>query len=248
MTTWPSNQTESVPTMAGDIPPTVASRAAAEFDATTPTATRPPYVPNLAWSAEPPESASPLQIERPRPWFTRSRVLTLVGGGLVAAAAAGVFGALHGTNETPVDTTNHNAPAPAPAPAVTPAPTAAPANPVSVPATKTQPATTTHSVMTSHGSSGSTSHQSPSRHSTSSSSGQHTNDQSWQHNNDQQWQSNHDSVSTPPTLNRNDFYYWFTHRRDRDDSRWTHDHGDSQSSHDQTSDNHSTGSNDNGSK
>ena len=100
------------------------------------------------------------------------------------------------------------------------------------------------------GSSGSTSHQTTPQHSTSSSSGQHANDQ--------QWQSNHDSVSTPPTWNRND-YYWFTHRRDHDDSRWTRDHdrddyssGDhpdnSWSSHDQSSDNHSRSLDDNASE
>ena len=122
----------------------------------------------------------------------------------------------------------------------------------STPGNQTNSATTTHSVMASRGSSGSTSdqspHQSPSQYSTSSSSGQNSIDQ--------QWQSNHDSVSTPPTWNRND-YYWFTHRLDDDDRRWTRDHdsddrsssgrGDnSESSNGQSSDSHSTGSNESG--
>jgi hypothetical protein len=258
MTTRPSNQTHDewsdVPTMAGGIPPTVASPAASEFDATAPTAAR-QYAPALAWSAEPSEFASPLPIERPRPWFMRSGVRTFVGGGLVAAAAAGLFVALYGAHSEPVDaTTSHNAPASAAAPAPAPKRT----DPVPTPAPQTKPTPTTHSVTASHGSSGSTSHQTPHQYTPpSSSSGQHTNDQSWQNTNDQQWQSDHDSVSTPPTWNLSDFY-WLTHRRD-DGSRWTHDrhsdnrsdgdHGDnSRSSHDQSSENHSTGSNDNGSK
>jgi hypothetical protein len=242
MTTWPSNQTpdqSSTATMAAYIPPTVASRAATGFDVTAPTATRPPYVPDLAWSAEPPGFAAPLATERPQSWSMRSSVLTFVGGGLVAAAAAGIFGALHGAQSTPADTTSHSAPAPARAPA----PAAAPANPVSTPGNQTKPATPTRSV--SHGSSHATSQP---QYSTSPSQSQHTNDQAWQNTNDQQWQSNNGSVSTPPTWNRNDFFYWFTHRRDHDGGRWTHDrdsdnrsggdHGDnSESSHDQSSDN-----------
>jgi len=220
----------------------VASRAAAEFDATAPTSARLRYPTNLAWSAEQPEFASPLPIERRRPWFMHSGVLAFAGGGLVAAAAAGLFGALHGAHSASVDTSSHSAPSPAPA--------AAPTNPASTPATQTKPATPTHSVMGRRGSFCSTSHQTTPQHPTSSSSGQHANDQ--------QWQSNHDSVSTPPTWNRND-YYWFTHRRDHDDSRWTRDHdsddyssgdhGDnSWSSRDQSSDNHSRSSDDNASK
>jgi hypothetical protein len=238
MTTWRSNQTpdqSSTATMAGYIPPTVASRVATGFDVTAPTATRPPYVPDLAWSAEPPEFAAPLPTERPRSWFMRSGVPTFVGGGLVAAAAAGLFGALAGTHSTPVDTTRHGAPAPAHADA--------PANPAPTPATQPKPATTTRSV--SHDSSRATSQP---QYSTSPSQSQHTNGQSWQNTNDLQWQSNNGSVSTPPTWNSNDFFNRFTHRRDHDGSRWTHDRdsdnrsgGDqrdnSQPSHDQSSDN-----------
>jgi hypothetical protein len=175
----------------------------------------------------------------------RSGLLTFVGGGLVAAAAAGLFGSLHGAHSTPVDTNSLSAPAPA----------AASVNPAPTPGNQAKSAMTTHSAMASRGPSGAASHQSPCHHSTSSSSEQRTNEHSGQHANDQQWQSNHDSVSTPPARNRND-YYWFTHRRD-DDSRWTRDHdsgsrsgsdhGDnSQSSHDQSSDKHSTGSDENG--
>jgi len=255
--TWPSNQTPDQWPTAGAVPSppahdttttaayarsTVASRAAAEFDATAPTSARLPYLTNLAWSAEQPEFASPLPIERRRPWFMHSGVLAFAGGGLVAAAAAGLFGALHGAHSASVDTSSHSAPSPAPA--------AAPTNPASTPATQTKPATPTHSVMGRRGSFCSTSHQTTPQHPTPSSSGQHANDQ--------QWQSNHDSVSTPPTWNRND-YYWFTHRRDHDDSRWTRDHdsddyssgdhGDnSWSSRDQSSDNHSRSSDDNASK
>ena len=257
MATWPSNQTPDQWPAAGAVPSppthdttttaaydpsTVASRAAAEFDATAPTSARLPYLTNLAWSAEQPEFASPLPIERRRPWFMHSGVLAFAAGGLVAAAAAGLFGALHGAHSASVDTSSHSAPSPAPA--------AAPTNPASTPATQTKPATPTHSVMGRRGSFCSTSHQTTPQHPTSSSSGQHANDQ--------QWQSNHDSVSTPPTWNRND-YYWFTHRRDHDDSRWTRDHdsddyssgdhGDnSWSSRDQSSDNHSRSSDDNASK
>ena len=110
MTTWRSNQTpdqSSTATMAAYMPRTLASRAAAEFDATARTAARQPFVHNFAWPAETPEFALPLPIERRRPWFMRSSVLTFVGGGLVAAAAAGLFGALAGTHGTPVDTTRH---------------------------------------------------------------------------------------------------------------------------------------------
>ena len=257
MATWPSNQTPDQWPTAGAVPSppahdttttaayarsTVASRAAAEFDATAPTSARLRYPTNLAWSAEQPEFASPLPIERRRPWFMHSGVLAFAAGGLVAAAAAGLFGALHGAHSASVDTSSHSAPSPAPA--------AAPTNPASTPATQTKPATPTHSVMGRRGSFCSTSHQTTPQHSTSSSSGQHANDQ--------QWQSNHDSVSTPPTWNRND-YYWFTHRRDHDDSRWTRDHdrddyssgdhGDnSWSSHDQSSDNHSRSLDDNASE
>ena len=256
MATWPSNQTPDQWPTAGAVPSppahdttttaayarsTVASRAAAEFDATAPTSARLRYPTNLAWSAEQPEFASPLPIERRRPWFMHSGVLAFAAGGLVAAAAAGLFGALHGAHSASVDTSSHSAPSPAPA--------AAPTNPASTPATQTKPATPTHSVMGRRGSFCSTSHQTTPQHPTSSSSGQHAN---------QQWQSNHDSVSTPPTWNRND-YYWFTHRRDHDDSRWTRDHdsddyssgdhGDnSWSSRDQSSDNHSRSSDDNASK
>jgi hypothetical protein len=212
MTTWRSSQTEPVPTMAGYIPPTVASRPVVGFDTAAPTAARQASVTDLAWSNEPPELASPLPLERPRPRFMRSGVLTFVGGGLVAAAAVGLFGALHGTHSTPVDTTTHSAPPPA----------AAPANPVPTPGNQTNSAPPTRSVMASRGSSDSTSHRSPSRYSPSSSD-QHTNDQSGQYTNDQRWQSNHDSVSNPPTWNRND-YDWFTHRRDDDHNRWTRDH------------------------
>ena len=236
MTTWPSNQTHdqwSAATMAACIPQTVSMRAAVKFDTAAPTAARQACVTDLAWSAEPPEYASPLPIERRRRRFTRSGVLIFVGGGLVAAAAAGLFGALHGAPTTPVDMTNRSAP-----PA---APVAAPANPAPKPGSHTRPATTRHSVMASRGSSRSASHKSPPpspQYSTPPSSGQNTNSQ--------QWPSDHDTVSTPPTWNRN-FFYWLTHRRDHDGSRWTRDR-DSQSSHDQSNDNRSTGSNDIGSK
>ena len=249
MTTSPSNETHDqwsdVPTMAGSIPTTMASRTATGFDATAPTAAR-PYVPDLAWSAEPPEIAVPLSPQRPRRWSMRSGVLTFVGGGLIAAAAAGIFGALHGLQSTPAATTGRSAPAPAPAPAPASAPGAAPANPVSTPRNQTKQATPTRSV--SHGSSDKSSQQSPPQYATPPSQVQHTNDQSWQNTNGQQWQSNNGSVSTPPTWNRNDLFYWFPHRRDHDGSRWTNDRdsnnraGDdqganSQSSHDQSSDN-----------
>src|SRR5262245_65910383 len=126
MTTWPPNQrpdrwstpgtvpwrtAPDAPTMAGCVPPTVSLRAATEFDAAAPTTVRQPYVPDLAWSSEQPEFASPLPIELPRPWFMTSRALTFVGGGLVAAAAAGLFAMLYGGHRTPADAiTSHSAP------------------------------------------------------------------------------------------------------------------------------------------
>ena len=226
MTTWPSNQSRdqwSAATTAAYIPQTVSMRAAAGFDA-TPTTARQSYVTGFAWSAEQPEYASPLPIERARHRFTRPAAL-IFGGALVVAAAAGLFGALHAGHSTPVNTTNHTAPAPVPAAAP-----AAPEDPAPTAANQTKPVTTTHSVITSRGSSGSVSHQSAptrSQYSTPSSSGQDTNSQ--------QWRPVHNTVSTPPTRNR-DFYYWLTHRRD-DDTRWTRHHD---------SDNHSTGSDDNG--
>src|SRR6185295_18392042 len=125
VTTRPSNQTDDqwsdVPTMAGSIPPAVASRTATGFDATAPTAAR-PYVSDLAWSAEPPEFAAPLSPQRPRRWSMRSGVLTFVGGGLIAAAAAGIFGALHGLQSTPAATTSRSTPGPAPPPPPPPSP------------------------------------------------------------------------------------------------------------------------------
>jgi hypothetical protein len=280
MAIWPSNQrpdqwpttgtvkgqsASDIPTMAAHIPPTVASRTTAEFDATAPTAARQPYVPDLAWSNEQPAFASPLPIERPRPGFMPSRVLIFVGGGLVAAAAAGLFATLYGAHGTPVDApTSHSAPSPAAAPTPTPAPTPtqepanpAPVNPAPTSRSQTKSVMTTHSVMTSPGPSATTSPQSPSQYSAASSSGQHTNDQSGQATSAQQWPSNHQTVSAPPTWNRNDSF-WFTHRRDDDDSRRTHDHdsddrspsnrGDNnQASPDQSSDNPSTGSDGNAS-
>src|SRR5262245_41411342 len=199
VTTWPSNQTDDkwsdVPTMAAYSPPIEASRAGTEFDSTVPTAAR-EYVPDLAWSSESPEFAA-LSPQQPRRWSMRSGVLTFVGGGLVAAAAAGIFGALHGTQSTPADTTSHSAPAPGPAPAATPASTTAPANLVSTPGNQTKPATPTRSV--SHGSSNKSTQQSSHQYSTPPSQGQRTSDQSWQNTNGQQWQSNNGSVSTPPT-------------------------------------------------
>ena len=117
MTTSPSNETHDewsdAPTMAGSIPTTMASRTATGFDVTPPTAAR-PYVPDLAWSAESPEIAEPRSPQRPRRWSMRSGVLTFVGGGLIAAAAAGIFGALHGLQSTPAATTSRSTPAPAP--------------------------------------------------------------------------------------------------------------------------------------
>jgi hypothetical protein len=196
----------------------VASRAAAEFDATAPTSARLRYPTNLAWSAEQPEFASPLPIERRRPWFMHSGVLAFAAGGLVAAAAAGLFGALHGAHSVSVDTSSHSAPSPAPA--------AAPTNPASTPATQTKPATPTHSVMGRRGSFCSTSHQTTPQHPTSSSSGQHANDQQWQSNHDSRWTRDHDG----------DDYS----SGDHGDNSW--------SSRDQSSDNHSRSSDDNASK
>jgi hypothetical protein len=251
VTNSPSSQTRDqwsdAATRAGYVPPTVASRAVAQFDVTASTAARQPYVPDLAWSAEPPEFAAPLPPGPSRSRFMRSGVLAFVGGGLVAAAATGVFVALHGADNTAPDTTSHSAPAAAPATA----PTAAPASTASMPANQAKPAVTTRSVTSSRRSSGATSHQSPPQNATPPWPGQQTNDQQWQNTNPQQWPSNHDSVSTPPTWNLND-NYWFTHRHD-DDSRWTNDHdsddrprsdhgNNSQSSHDQSGDTHSTGS------
>jgi hypothetical protein len=113
-------------------------RAAREFDPAATTAARQPHMADLAWSAEPPEYVSPLPVERRRPWFMPSGVLTFVGGGLVAATTVGLFGALHVPDSAPFDVTNHTPP-----PAV---PAAAPAYPGPTPGNQPMPATTSNSV------------------------------------------------------------------------------------------------------
>ena len=73
-----------------------------------PTAARQAYSPafgqaQMAWSAEQPEfnSAPAPYPTQQQPWYARRSVAALAGAGLVAAAAAGLFGALHGSSSTP---------------------------------------------------------------------------------------------------------------------------------------------------
>jgi hypothetical protein len=193
-----------------------------------PTAAR-PYVPDLAWSAEPPECAAVPTAERARPWFVRSGALTFVGAGLVLAAAVGIFGALHGAQSNPVGTTSHSAPASVPMPAAAPVRAPAPTNPAPTTSNQTKSATMVRPVTASHRSSSATLQQSPPQHTAPCPSGHHPNDQ--------QWQPNNKTVSTPPTWNGNDYFYWFTHRRDHTGSHWTGDRDRDNPSNDQSSDN-----------
>ena len=130
MTTYPSNRnqdwtaTQAAPwqtpspdaaTMAAYYPPTAARQAYG------PAFGQPP----MAWSAEQPEfnSAPAPYPTQQQPWYARRSVLAFAGAGFVAAAAAGLFGALHGSSSsTPVNTAAQSAPAPAAAPAPAPAP------------------------------------------------------------------------------------------------------------------------------
>ena len=133
MTTYPSNRNQDwtqpaqwqapapdAPTMATYFPP--------------PQSYGQPYPPAYAWSAEQPEfNSAPAAYPAQRPWYANPRVMAFAGAGFVAAAAAGLFGALHGSsNTTPVNMANHTAPAPAAAPAApapAPKPAAAPSAP-----------------------------------------------------------------------------------------------------------------------
>ncbi len=200
---WPATGTipwstaPDAATVATYVPPADAARAAAQFDAT---AARQPYVSSFAWSSEAPQYVAPPVPERPRPRFSRSGIATVLGGGLVAAAAVGLFVTLGGSSGPRVDTTTRSAPAPTAAAAV-PAPTA--------PATS---AVTSRPVTSSSRSSGSGTHRSRSSAPSSSASTQTTDDG--------QWQSGHGSVSTPPNWNHDNDHRYTTWR---DDSRWSRD-------------------------
>ena len=243
--------TPGAPTMAAPAAPTMAARTATS-DTAAQTVARPAYMPELAWSTEQPEPvASPTESGRALPRFVRPRVLAAAGGGLAAAAVAGLFLTLHGGASTAsFDTSNHSTPVAASSPA--------PANPPSTPGTQTPSANVTHSAAAIRGSTSSTRphHQAPAEYPPPSSG---------QYSGDQHWQSDHDTVTTPPTRNWND--YRPTYTRDYDshstrehdgDSRSTSDHdgdsqstrehdGDSRSTSDHDDDGHSTGdhSNDN---
>src|SRR6185295_15503502 len=55
----------------------------------------------LAWSAEQPEfNLAPAAYPAQQPWYARTRVMAFVGAGFVAAAAAGLFGALHSSSDS----------------------------------------------------------------------------------------------------------------------------------------------------
>ena len=120
MTTYPSNRNQDwTATQAApwQTPSPDAATMAAYFP---PTAARPAYgqafgQPQMAWSAEQPEfNSAPAPYPTQQPWYSRPRVLAFAGAGLVAAAAAGLFGALHGSSSsTPVNTAAQSAPAPA---------------------------------------------------------------------------------------------------------------------------------------
>jgi hypothetical protein len=208
MTTRPSHQTPGQWPATGTIPWSTAP------DATTIATYVPPaYVPPFAWSSEAPEYAAPPVPQRPRFRFSRTGIAAFVGGGLVAAAAAGLVSTLGATNTTPVDTTIRSAPAPTAAAAPAPAPRA--------PATSV---VTRRTVTSSSRSSGSSAHRSPS--SVPSPSEQTTKDG--------RWQPGQGSVSTPPNWNT-DNDHWYTNWRD--DGRWSRDddRDDSRSSGDHDS-------------
>jgi hypothetical protein len=133
-TQWQSPSTEA-PTMA----------AAAYFP--PPQAYAQPYVPAYAWSAEQPEfNSTPLAYTARQPWYARPRVLAFAGAGFVAAAAAGLFAALHGSSASaPVNMANHSTPAPATAPAPAPAPAPMPATQPSAPSYKPSHSSTSSS-------------------------------------------------------------------------------------------------------
>ncbi len=149
MTTYPSNpnqdwtSTQAAPwqtsspdtsTMGAYFPPTSARPTAPVQQAPSyGPAYGQQYPPAYAWSAEQPEfNSASAAYPAQQPWYARPRVLAFAGAGFVAAAAAGLFGALHGSSHsTPVNMATHNAPAPAaaPAPAPAPAPAAKPSAP-----------------------------------------------------------------------------------------------------------------------
>jgi hypothetical protein len=187
MTTRPSNQSHdqwSAATMAAYIPQTVSMRAAAESSAA-----------EFAWSAEPPASVSPLPIERQRRRFMPSGALAFVGGGLVVAAVAGLFGALHAGHSTAVDTTTLTAPAPVPTPP--------PAPPAPAPAPRPKPVVhTSQSVTIKHQSAGSVSHPAPPTPPQDATPPPPP------------------PPPPPPNWNRALFFYWLTHRRHDGFSHW----------------------------
>ncbi len=262
MTTFPSNQNRDwtatqaaprrtpspdAPTMAAYFPPTTARQAYGPTNGQ----------PQLAWSAEQPEfNSAPAAYPAQQPWYARPRVLAFAGAGLVAAAAAGFFGAQYGpSSSTPVNTSAQSAPAPAPAPA--PMPAAQPAAP-----SHRSTSHSAHSSMASGAYSAPASHQAPAQSPPAPQA---------QPSGDQSGQSYHDTGSDPSQWN-NSGNYWWTHWRDHDsrwrgdhDSRWnffnrnhdsgtsndhdnsgSSDHDNSRSSNDQSSDSHSTGSNESG--
>ncbi len=142
MTGYPSNQdrdwtrtqaapwrtpSPDVPTMAAYVPPTSARPTAPVPP--PPPGYGPQFVPAYAWSAEQPEfNSAPTAYSSQQPWYARPRVLTFAAAGFVAAAGAGLFGALHSSSaNAPVTMATHSAPAPVPAPAPTPSPAPVPA-------------------------------------------------------------------------------------------------------------------------
>ncbi len=115
MTTYPSNQnqdwtsTQAAPwqtsspdtsTMGAYFPPTSARPTAPVQQAPSyGPAYGQQYPPAYAWSAEQPEfNSASAAYPAQQPWYARPRVLAFAGAGFVAAAAAGLFGALHGSS------------------------------------------------------------------------------------------------------------------------------------------------------
>ena len=253
MTTFPSNQNRDwtatqaaprrtpspdMPTMAAYFPPTAPRQAYGSAYGQ----------PQLAWSAEQPEfNSAPEASPARQPWYARPRVLAFAGAGFVVAAAAGLFGAPHGSSSaTPVNTSALSAPAPAPTPA--PMPAVQP----SAPSYRSM----SHPAKSGGGYSARASRQAPPQ-TPPAPQGQPSGDQSGR--------SYQDNGSDPSQWNNADNYWWihsgdhdgrwrgdhdsrwnfWNHDRDGDGSRSSNRHGDnSNSSNDQSTDSYSNGNGD----
>jgi len=210
-----------------------------------------PYVPAYAWSAEQPEfNSAPTAYAAAQPWYARPRVLAFVGAGFVAAAAAGLFGALHGSSSSaPVTMASHAAPAPTAAPAKAPAPAPMPAPQPSAPSYRSS----SHSSMSSGSYTKPASHQAQQQTPPAPPAPPVQSDQSnpsqWTNSGNYQWNfsGDHDGRWN---WNRDHDHRWnfFSRDHDSDNSRSSgdHDSDNSNSSHDQSNNSNSSDSNQSG--